>query len=159
MRFLLALAFALGIAPAWAQSNFPTPGGGTVNGQVSMSLNAAGNAIPVAVASNTTVSVTGTTAATAATLPAIATATTFICGFDIGSTATAAAAGNATVAGTVGGTMNFTMGTGLSPAVVHTTETFTPCVAASAVNTPIVVTSAAPGTGGIISVTAWGYQK
>lgn len=37
-------------------------------------------------------------------------------------------------------------------------ETFYPCVKSSAVNTAIAVISAAPGSGGIVSVSAWGYQ-
>ncbi len=105
-----------------------------------------------------TASTTGTTAATTATLPANASAKTWICGVQIGSTATAAAAGNATVTGVVGGTLNFTMGTGLSPAVVNTNIPFSPCLPSSAINTGIAVVSAAPGSGGVISVSAEGYQ-
>lgn len=104
-------------------------------------------------------STTGTTAATTATLPAGQGETTYLCGFDIGSTATAAAAGNATVTGLIGGTLNFEMGTGASPAVVRLTENFNPCLPGSAQNTAVAVISAAPGTAGVISVTAWGYQK
>lgn len=104
-------------------------------------------------------SATGTTAATTATLAAGQGETTYLCGFDIGSTATAAAAGNATVTGLIGGTLNFEMGTGVSPAVVRLTENFNPCLPASGQNSAVAVVSAAPGSGGIISVTAWGYQK
>jgi hypothetical protein len=158
-RFVLAaLAALLFAAPAVAQNNFATPGGATAMGQVQMCLNSAGNAVACSFTA-ITASATGTTAATTVTLPATSTTTTYICGFDIGSTATAAAAGNATVTGPVSGTLNFEMGTGLSPAVVHTTQNFNPCVPASAVNTSIAVVSAAPGAGGVISVTAWGYQK
>lgn len=106
-----------------------------------------------------TASATGTTAATTATLAAAATYKTYICGFSINSTATAAAAGNATVTGAVTGTMNFEQGTGTSPAVVQTVENFNPCVPSSGVNTAIAVVSAAAGTGGVVSVTAWGYQQ
>ena len=111
------------------------------------------NAVPI------TASATGTTAATTATLAATNGKFTYICGFDIGSTATAAAAGNATVTGTNTGTMNFEMGTGVSPAVVRITENFAPCIPGNAVNTAIAVVSAAPGAGGVVSVTAWGYQQ
>jgi hypothetical protein len=107
----------------------------------------------------TAASATGTTAATTATLSALAGRLTYICGFSINSTATAAAAGNATVSNTVGGTLNFTMGTGVSPAVVVTAQAFLPCIPANAQNTAIAVTSAAPGTGGVISVTTYGYQQ
>src|SRR5262249_9591302 len=105
-----------------------------------------------------TASATGTTAATTATLAAVAGKTTFICGFSINSTATAGAVGNATVTGTVTGTLNYEMATAATPAVAITQQNFTPCVPASAVNTAIAVVSAAPGTGGVISVTAYGYQ-
>jgi hypothetical protein len=112
------------------------------------------NATPI------TASATGTTAATTATLaPSTNGQRTWLCGFDIGSTATAAAAGNATVTGLITGTMNFEMGTGTSPAVVHTMQNFNPCVPTNAVNTAIAVVSAAPGAGGVISVTAWGCQQ
>lgn len=104
-------------------------------------------------------STTGTTAATTATLAAGVGDTTYLCGFDIGSTATAAAAGNATVTGLSGGTLNFEMGTGTSPAVVHTTQNFNPCLPGAAQDATVAVVSAAPGAGGVISVTAWGYQK
>jgi hypothetical protein len=35
---------------------------------------------------------------------------------------------------------------------------FTPCVAASGTNQAIATVSAAAGTGGVVSVTSWGYQ-
>jgi hypothetical protein len=94
-----------------------------------------------------------------ATLAAVSAKTTYICGFQIGSTATAAAAGNATITGTITGTLNFEMGTGTSPAVVQTQSSFNPCIPASGTNQSIAVVSAAPGTGGVICVTAWGFQE
>jgi hypothetical protein len=141
MRAILALLLALIAAPALAQTSV-LPGNDYPIGSV-----------PI------TASATGTTAATTATLAASTTAKTWLCGFAIGSTATAAAAGNATVTGTVTGTLNFEMGTGTSPAVVSTIVPIRPCIPSSAVNTAIAVVSAAPGTGGVISVTAWGYQQ
>jgi hypothetical protein len=110
-------------------------------------------AIPV------TNSATGTTSATAATLAAHATKTTFICGFSIRANATAAATGNSTVTGTVSGTLNFTQWTApLASGVGITEMIFTPCVPGSTANSAIIATSAAPGSGGVVSVTAWGYQ-
>lgn len=110
-------------------------------------------AIPV------TNSAVGTTAATVATLPAVAGRTTFIAGFSIKSNATAAVTGNAIVSGTIGGSLNFNQFTqAVATGVGDTTITFSPPVPASALNTTIVVTSAAPGVGGVISVSAWGYQ-
>ncbi len=106
-----------------------------------------------------TISATGSTGSTAATLAAGSTTTTYICGFAIRSNATAAATGNATVAGTITGTMNFTHWTApLASGIGTTEEVFSPCVPASAVNTTIVVTGPAPGSGGTISVSAWGYR-
>lgn len=161
---------------------FYTPGGGGVNGAVGMCLNTANKAVPCSaagvvptpvtvppfpvnsttgVAANpVTNSATGTTAATTATLPGAAGKTTYICGFSIRANATAAATGNATVTGTVSGTMNFTQWTAPAASGIGITEPplGAECIPASAANTPIAVNSAAPGAGGIVSVSAWGYQ-
>ena len=104
-------------------------------------------------------SATGTTAATQAVIPATGATQVWICGLYIGSTATAASIGNATITGIVGGTLNFEMATGASPAVAITQRAFSPCVASAAGQTSIAVTSAAPGAGGTVSVTAWGYYQ
>lgn len=112
-----------------------------------------------ATATPITASATGTTAATTATLAANATKTTYICGFAIRANATAAATGNATVTGTITGTLNFTQFTApLASGIGLVEQTFSPCVPGSAVNTGLAVISAAPGTGGVVSVSAWGYQ-
>lgn len=105
-----------------------------------------------------TASATGTTAATTATLAAVSGKTTYIAGFSIRANATAAATGNATVTGTISGTLNFTQWT--APAASGIGEIkmeFNPPIPSSAVNTAIAVVSAAPGTGGIVSTTVWGY--
>lgn len=107
-----------------------------------------------------TASATGTTAATTATLPGVASKTTYLCGFSIRANATAAATGNATVTGTITGTLNFTQWTAPLASGLGITEPpiGSACVPASAVNTGIAVISAAPGSGGVVSVSAWGYQ-
>jgi hypothetical protein len=106
-----------------------------------------------------TASATGTTGATTATLTNVTGHTTYICGFSIRANATAAATGNATVTGTITGTLNYTQWTAPNASGLGVTEQiFTPCVPASAVSTSIAVISAAPGTGGVVSVTAWGYS-
>lgn len=106
-----------------------------------------------------TASTTGTTAATTATLAANATKSTYICGFSIRANATAAATNNATVTGPVTGTLNFTQWTAPTASGLGVTEeVFSPCIISSAVNTAIAVISGAPGTGGVVSVTAWGFQ-
>lgn len=106
-----------------------------------------------------TATATGTTGATTATLAGAASVTTYICGFSIRANATAAATGNATVTGVITATLNFTQWTAPNTSGLGITEMiFTPCVPASAANTSIAVVSAAPGTGGVVSVTLWGYK-
>jgi len=106
-----------------------------------------------------TASTTGTTGATTATLAASASIKTYICGFSIRANATAAATANSTVTGTVTGTLNYTQWTAPNASGLGITEQiFAPCIPSSAINTGIAVISAAPGTGGVVSVSAWGYQ-
>lgn len=106
-----------------------------------------------------TASATGTTAATTATLAGAGSKTTYLCGYSIRANATAAVTGNATVTGTITGTLNFTQWTApLASGLGINEQVFFPCVPASAVNTAIAIISAAPGTGGVVSSTAWGYQ-
>lgn len=106
-----------------------------------------------------TATATGTTGATTATLAGASSVTTYICGFSIRANATAAATGNATVTGVITATLNFTQWTAPNASGLGVTEMiFSPCIPASATNTSIAVVSAAPGTGGVVSVTAWGYK-
>jgi hypothetical protein len=63
------------------------------------------------------------------------------------------------VTGVITATMNFTQWTAPNASGLGVTEmVFTPCVPSSATNTAIAVVSGAPGTGGVVSVSAWGYQ-
>lgn len=111
------------------------------------------SAVPV------TISAVGTTGVTTATLPAVANKTTYITGFSILANATAAVTGNATIVGTISGTMNFTQFVApVASGIGNVSATFSPAVPASTTNTAIVVNSIAPGAGGVVSVTAWGYQ-
>ena len=107
-----------------------------------------------------TASATGTTAATTATLPGVSGKTTYLLGFSIRANATAAVTGNATVTGTITGTLNFTQWTApLASGLGVTEPNLGPRgIPASGTNQAIAVVSAAPGSGGIVSVTAWGYQ-
>lgn len=106
-----------------------------------------------------TASATGTTGATTATLAASTSQTTYICGFAIYANATAAVTGNATITGLVTGTLNFTQFTApLASGIGTVGHGFNPCLPASSINTAIAVVSAAPGSGGVISVSAWGFQ-
>lgn len=105
-------------------------------------------------------SAVGTTGATTATLAAVTGKTTFLCGLSIRANATAAATGDATVTGLLGGTMHFTQWTApLASGVGVTEPNLTVCLPASAQGVAIAVVSAAPGSGGTISVSAWGYYR
>jgi hypothetical protein len=112
-----------------------------------------------------TASATGSTGAITATLPAVVGKTTYICGFYYtGTNATAAnPATNVTITGTIGGTMNFAFPTLAAAATVPNTipidEEFIPCIAASVVNTAIVMNGPPLGAGATLAtVSAWGFQ-
>jgi hypothetical protein len=106
-----------------------------------------------------TASATGTTAATTATLAGTAGKTTYLIGFSIRVNATAAATGNATVTGTITGTLNFTQWTApLASGIGIVEPNIATAIPASGTNAAIAVVSAAPGAGGVVSVSAWGYQ-
>jgi hypothetical protein len=131
----------------------PLPAGTNNIGNVGQVSPYPATAVPI------TASATGTTGATTATLTNVSGHTTYICGFSIRANATAAATNNATVTGTITGTLNFTQWTApLASGIGVTEEIFSPCVPASAVSTSIAVVSGAPGSGGVVSVTAWGYS-
>lgn len=108
-----------------------------------------------------TASATGTTAATTATIPAVTGKTAFLCGFSIRANATAAATGDATVTGLVTDTLHFTQFTApLASGVGIVEPPIGPgCVAASGQNQAIAVVSAAPGSGGVVSVSVWGFYQ
>ena len=106
-----------------------------------------------------TASATGTTGATTATLTNVNGHTTYICGYSIRANATANANVTDTVTGVISGTMSSalwvpanTLGLGVDEQI------FTPCIPASAVSVSIAVVSGAPGTGGVVTVKAWGYS-
>jgi hypothetical protein len=145
---LLAILPALALLwcqPAHAQA--PLIPGDNVGGRITVSNSAS-----------------GTTAAVVATLPALAGRSTYLCGFSYqGSDATAGQVGVVAVTNVTGGTMNFaypTLALGATvPQPGPLTVTFTPCLAATAQNTTIVVTGPALGAGATVAtVNAWGYQ-
>lgn len=124
----------------------------TTSGTVALSSQYPSGSVPL------TATATGTTAATVATLAGTSGKTTFICGFTISADATTAVAGAATVVGTISGSLNYIQNVGAATAAGVLTQTFNPCIPASATNTPIVITSAAAGIAGNTSVNGWGYQ-
>lgn len=158
---LCALAYVLHSNPAKSQALVDlscAPPGSTV--PVSCRTPNLGNAGYPPGSTPVSNSGTGSAAAATATLPGVAGKITYLCGFYIGSTATAAAAGNATLAGVLGGTLNFEQGTGLAPAVAFINPNIGNfCIPASGPNTALVLTTANPGAGGVVSASAWGYQQ
>jgi hypothetical protein len=134
LLFVLAVLFAV---PAHAQRVCPDPF----------------NSAPCTAV---TASATGTTAAVPVTLPAVSGKTTYICGFQITASATAAVSVPATVTGTISGTLNYNQPVGAASSIPLIVA-FNPCVPASAINTAIVVTSGAAGTAGVTAVTVTGF--
>lgn len=138
-KLLLALALLL-VGPAAAQVPLTWPP--LQSGQV----------IPL------TASATATTGAFSATLTSQAGKTAYLCGFVVTSAGTTAAlVVNATITGTVSGTMNFAyafvssgqglLGASLGPG----------CIAASGLNTNIVINVPAGGAGTTAALSAWGF--
>ncbi len=106
-----------------------------------------------------TANATGTTASVVATLAAAAAKFTYLCGFLMSSGATAAVDGNATITGTIGGTLTILQDIGTASVASYLSLSFSPCIQSNAVNTAIVVNSAAAGAGGVTTVSAWGFQQ
>ena len=102
---------------------------------------------------------TGTTLATGTSLAAVQGKTTYICGWSVSADATGATETALTVTGTVTGTMNYRMSVAaLANGTAQTSQTYTPCIPASAPNTAISVNAGAAGAGGNEAVSAWGFQ-
>lgn len=146
-------------------NNPPESKTATINGAAGASTPAgAAQAVPVSVnpypagSIAITASNTGTTGATTATLAASATLHTYVCGFTITADATTALAGVATVTGTVTGTLNYIQNVGSATSAGSLTQTFSPCIPSSAINTSIAINSVAAGVAGNTAVTAWGFQ-
>ena len=173
IAFALLATGAL-VAIAWAQANnsntWQTPGNQTVGGFVTMCPNGAGVAVPCnnaaagtnggAVPTGATplvVSANGTTAAFSASLVGAAGQFTYICGYMLTTSATAATSGAGIIIGPIA-SLNFQVAVPALPAVGNTNQTFTPCLPTAAVNTNISVNAPAAGAGGVASIYAWGYR-
>lgn len=169
-RLLLALAFFLASAPAFATDCYTNSAATQADcGAVNMYLNGSSQAVPVTPTAPLPVSpngypsgatpitgnAQGTTSAVVATLAATAGKTTYICGFHIDSTGSGAI-GPITMAGLIGSSMVFQ---GTAGANNNPSQTFTPCVPASAANTAITITTTADGTATAVDVNSWGYQQ
>lgn len=166
---------ALGATLAWAANNFrQSTSGGTVTTFKStdnagvhtphVNVDTAGvtSQYPVGATAITASSANVANASAVATLAGVSAKTTYICGANITSAgSTAAAVVTPTIVGTITGTLNFTYATvaGATLANAPYIVKFAPCVPASAVNTAIVVTLPALGAGNTnATVNAHGYQ-
>jgi hypothetical protein len=170
--------------PAYAQSPntdtyFYTPGGGGVNGALGMCLNTSNKAVPCSAANVVPTPVafppfpvnpatqvaaapisgnaTGTTGVVVGTLAGAATKTTYICGFNVQAIGGTAAVGPITVAGLVGSSQVYQGSSSVAGGTVASAS-FSPCIPASAVNTPITVTTTAAAGATAVDVNSWGYQ-
>ena len=119
-------------------------------------LPVAASAFPAA-ATAITGNAAGTTGAVVGTLAGAASKTTYICGFDVSAIGGTAAVSPITIAGLVGGSMVYQLSS--SAAGETLSRTFTPCIPASAANTPITITTTANGTATAVNVNSWGYRQ
>lgn len=146
------------IAIAKAEANavnspIPTQAASMVIGGVGQVSQYPTGAVPI------TASATGTTAATTATLAGTGSKTTYICTSSVRANATAATTVTDTITGVITGTMSSELWVAPAASGLGVDEqVFSPCVPASGTNTGIAVVSGAPGTGGLVSVHATGYQ-
>jgi hypothetical protein len=100
---------------------------------------------------------TGSTSAVVGTLAAAPGRKTWICGFNVSAIGGTAAVGPVTIAGPVGSSMVYQLASAAAGAFL--TQTFTPCIPGSAVNTAITITTTADGTATAVSVNSWGFQQ
>jgi hypothetical protein len=101
---------------------------------------------------------TGTTGAVVGTLAGVAGKTTNLCGFNVSAAGGTATIFPITVAGTLTASQVYQGPTNIATGILAVTQTFWPCVPASAVNTAITITTTANGTATAVDVNSWGYQ-
>lgn len=99
---------------------------------------------------------TGTTGAVVGTLAGVSAKTTYICGFSVSAIGGTAAVGPITIAGTVTASLVYQLASSASGSQL--TQSFSPCIPASATNTAITVTTTADGTASAVAVNSWGFQ-
>lgn len=100
---------------------------------------------------------TGTTGAVVGTLAAASGKTTYICGFDVTAVGGTAQVGPITVAGLAGGSATYYLASSAAGSVLPIR--YAPCIAGSATNTAITITTTADGTASAVTVNSWGYQQ
>ncbi len=99
---------------------------------------------------------TGTTGAVVGTLTSASSVTVYICGFNVSAIGGTAAVGPVTVAGLIGSSMVFQLSS--LAAGANFTQTFYPCIPASATATNITVTTTADGSASAVDVNSWGFK-
>src|SRR5215469_1006693 len=95
---------------------------------------------------------TGSTGAVVGTLAARAGVTTYICGFNVSAIGGTATVGPITVAGLIGSSQVYQLPVNAATGQILATQTFSPCIPASAANTAITVTTTADGTATAVDV-------
>lgn len=105
---------------------------------------------------NITGNATGTTGAVVGTLAAAAGKTTYICGFVVSAVGGTATVGPITIAGLVGGSAVYYLTSSVAGSTLS--QSFAPCIPASATNTAITITTTADGSASNVTVNSWGYQ-
>ncbi len=99
----------------------------------------------------------GTTGSVVGTLTPAAGKTAFVCDFDVSAIGGTAPVGPIVVAGLIGGSKTYQLSA--SAAGVTLSKSFNPCLAASAINTAITITTTADGTATAVNVNSSGYQQ
>jgi len=101
----------------------------------------------------------GVAGAVVGTLTSFAGQFTYICGFNISTIGGTASSGPVTVAGITGSSQTYQLPLNTANGQIVVTQTFSPCIPASAVNTPITVTTAAAVGATAVNVNSWGYRQ
>lgn len=99
----------------------------------------------------------GTTGAVVGTLANAMAKTTYLCGFNVSAIGGTAAVGPITVAGLIGSSQVYELASAASGNQLS--EYMFPCIPASAVNTPITITTTADASANAVAVNSWGYQQ
>jgi hypothetical protein len=99
----------------------------------------------------------GTTAAITGTLTPAATATAYVCGFSVSAIGGTANPGPLVLSGILNGPFTYQMPVNSATNGQTFTQTFSPCLPASAVNTAIVMTTTAAAGATATDVNIWGY--
>lgn len=149
-----------GCIPVSTTNPLPTAGSSTLSGSLPAGTNTIGSVNQVSQYPSGAIAITGngagTTGAVVGTLANAASKTTFICGFDV-SIIGGTASSTITIAGIVGSSMNYNFTAAANATTLS--RQFNPCIPASAVNTPITITTGAFAGATGNNVNSYGYQQ